>query len=272
MMMLCKKIAFALVFVSLLTLVGCAEMGASFKVGYDTGSKASDTPSTKEQPTPTTTTLESTPTPSPKPSVVATPSDSIKAEDKIEITSDIDETLSNAIVFFDNNSNQSFTGDVFIYFYNASNEKVGFDMAIIEKLGPGQRTYVKISLFETQDVRMEYNFAMGYIFEDVIVDTSSKSIYQPWTDALSTDFESSFGDVSWYKSIDELEVYKISEPRDAKVIVMLNSDNQEHAKSIGNCIYANYGIARANTGDGDFEVSSVIVLSSSGNELFVRAK
>jgi len=182
----------------------------------------------------------------------------------IKVTSEVDNTLNQAIVTVKNDSPYTFTGDIHVYFYDLNDKQVGYDMLIIENLKAGNSTYARINLSKTPAPSFKYRFAQGYSFaEDA--PASEGTIDEALSAELADTIEKSFGTTSWYKNIDKIEVYTVAENNYA--IIIVNSSDEDIVSRIGNTVFGNY----SQKYNQHFNLSRVIVQDSSGTVLFEKA-
>lgn len=185
----------------------------------------------------------------------------------IQLSYKVDSALSQVIVTAENASKYNFTGDINVEFRNSSNKIVGYDMLIVEELTPGNSTYGRINVSETENLTFKYNFSKGCVFEEAAA-SSGGTINDKATSTLNDNMKGSFGGgnggtpTSWYGYIVKLEVF-IEDNQNYAVATVNTSDN-ESIKRIGNTIYANYSK--------DLFLVNVLVKDESGNTLFQRAQ
>ena len=184
----------------------------------------------------------------------------------ISVEMEPDSALSQAIVTITNNSPMTFDGNVSVYFENASGDSVGDDMIFVTELVPGDYTYARIDVDETENITMDYNisspeFSEAPSSEGGVLDEEASA-------SLAEEFELSFGGAgnpewatSWYKYVSKIEVFT-ADSSYAVITVTADADS-ESIDRIGTTIFANYA--------DDFNLSRVLVVDDTGSTLFDRA-
>lgn len=185
----------------------------------------------------------------------------------IVVTYEVDEMMRQAIVTIENTGSMTFDSSVGVHFQNSSGKSIGDDMIFVESLAAGNSTYARIDLDEIDVADFDYNFNSPS-FE--AGPTSSGGTRDDAASAsLSTEFEGSFGGAgnpewatSWYHFVVDISVYSGTDGNYAVVTVSDDIDS-ESSDRIGNTIFANYLQ--------DFALTSVSVVNSTGEELFLKA-
>mgnify|MGYP001071236621 CR=1 FL=1 len=195
--------------------------------------------------------------------------DATETSDKIIVTMELDEVMSQAIVNIQNESNYIFDGSISVYFNDSTGKQCDDDMIFVDDLAPGNFTYARINLADVYAVRdMEYKISNKATFTPAPA-TSGGTLDEEASQQLSSDFEGSFGGAgnpeyatSWYHFTSAIEVYDGADGKYAIVTVSGDAD-QESIDRIVNTIFGNY----AKT----YELLSVKVITDDGTEVFLRS-
>lgn len=149
------------------------------------------------------------------------------------------------IVWIENVGDQVFTGDIHLTFYNGDNKKIGYDMAILEGLKPGEKQYCNIFVVPSELIQFKYDFSSSYKFEGDATESGAK-VDNEKSKELSEMIKSSFGGdgnpefaTSWYKFIENLEIY--SGESGYYAVVTISSDATDEAVDrISNSVLTNF--------------------------------
>lgn len=198
--------------------------------------------------------------------------DRAETYDKIQVTMELDEVLSQAIVSIQNESNYIFDGSVSVYFNDSTGKQRASDIIFVEELTPGNFTYARIDLDDIYTVHeMEYRISDNATFVPATA-TDHGTIDEEASKQLSSDFEGSFGGAgnpeyatSWYHFATSVEVYDAPDGKYAQITVSSDADS-ESIDRIGNTIFANYVYAK----NYDLDLVSVKVITEDGTQVFLR--
>mgnify|MGYP002800806241 CR=1 FL=1 len=187
--------------------------------------------------------------------------------ENIIVTYKVDEMMQEAIVTIENTGSMTFDSSVGVYFQNSTGKSIGDDMIFVESLPAGNSTYARIKLDDIDVTDFDYSF-VDYSFTEG-ADTSNGTLDEAASADLATEFGESFGGggdpewaTSWYHFVIDISVYSGTTGNYAVVTVSDDID-QESIDRIGNTIFANYSK--------DFSLTSVSVVNSTGDELFLKA-
>lgn len=198
--------------------------------------------------------------------------DRAETYDKIQVTMELDEVMSQAIVSIENESNYIFDGSVSVYFNDSTGMQRDSDVIFVEELTPGNFTYARIDLDDVYTVHeMEYRISDKATFVPAPA-TDHGTMDEEASKQLSSDFETSFGGAgnpeyatSWYHFATSVEVYDSSDGKYAQITVSSDADS-ESIDRIGNTIFANYVYAK----NYDIDLVSVKVITEDGTQVFLR--
>ena len=184
----------------------------------------------------------------------------------ISVEMKTDAMLAQAIVTITNNSSMTFDGNVSVHFKNASGDSVGDDMIFVETLTPGNYTYARIDVDETEHITMDYNISSPE-FSEAPASTGGM-LDEAASASLAEEFELSFGGAgnpewatSWYKCVSKIDVFA-ADSNYAVITVTADTDS-ESVDRIGNTIFANY--------TDEFDLARVLVVDDTGSTLFDRS-
>lgn len=181
----------------------------------------------------------------------------------ISVYFETDDILSQAIVHVVNDSERVFDANVHVTLRDASNKRVGSDTIWVEALNPGNSTYARISVGTTSGLTLEHSISKP-VFSDAVA-AAEATLDETLSQALTDDMYSSFGDpewgADWYEGIEKYEVFTTDEG-DNYAIVTVNTTNQEHINTLGNCVYGNYSK--------EYELAQVSVKNAAGETFFTR--
>jgi len=207
--------------------------------------------------------------------------DNVKDKELLEnvsVTYEYDTAMENGkqrmIVWVENKTEKVFNGKVCIIFLDKNINELGADIASVENLGAGSKTWGNIYITPTQesDIIMTHDFYDGYSFTDDGM--SDGTLNKELTTALSESIKSSFGNeyytTSWYSSIKSIEVYSFNDKHWAKVIV--TTQEKEQIDTIGNGIFGNAAYGSGIEGTDGEKISKIIVEDEAGNVLFTRSE
>lgn len=255
-----KKLVLFLGAIVTLSLTACSSSGSL------AGTTPSPSPSIHESTPVVSPSLFPSPTPS-----AETASEVDKAEtfDKISVTMELDETLSQAIVTITNNSTYIFDGNVSVYFKDAQGKTKANDMIFVERLTPGNFTYARINLDDISVIHtLEYEISRTATFIPA-PSAEGGTLDEETSQQLATDFEGGFGGAgnpeyatSWYHYVVSVEVFDTGNRKNA-VITVSDDATSDAIDRIGNTVFANY--AR------DYNIASVEVETVSGKQVFSRS-
>ena len=193
-----------------------------------------------------------------------------KELENIKVTASLDEMMGYEKVTIENTSSYVFTSSVHVRFYNSNNKMVGNDTIFVESLAPGDYTWANISVSELGELSFKYDFSMNYEFTEPQSVSNNQTVNDDWS-AEMTEKMSGFQNTSWYPFIEEINVYNGDGERDALVIAIVSSNtSQEDIDRIGNTIFGNFAFGTG--ANRSFDVISVSVQNSNGDELFLRTK
>ena len=254
-----KKICLLLIPVFALALTACGSSD-----GQD-GTLPSQSPAALES------AAVSTPTPSPTVSAEIVPEvDPAETFDKIEVTMELDEMLSQAIVTITNHSTYVFDGSISVYFKDAQGKTEASDMVFVEELTPGNFTYARINLDNVFSIStLEYNISDSATFVPA-PSAEGGTLDEETSQQLAADFEGSFGGAgnpeyatSWYPYVVSVEVFDSDGSKNA-VITVSDDSTEEGIDRIGHTIFANY--------TQEYGIASVEVETVSGEQVFLRTR
>lgn len=193
-----------------------------------------------------------------------------KELENIKVTASLDEMMGYEKVTIENTSSYVFTSSVHVKFYNSNNKMVGNDTIFVESLAPGNSTWANISVSELGELSFKYDFSMNYEFTEPQSVSNNQTVNENWSAELNEKM-SGFQNTSWYPFIEEINVYNGDAERDAMVVAIVSSNtSQEDVDRIGNTVFGNFAFGTGT--DRSFDVISVSVQNSNGDELFLRTK
>lgn len=185
----------------------------------------------------------------------------------ISVEMKIDEVLSQAIVTVSNNSTKTFSGNVFVRFYDLNKKRVGSDMLMVEELPAGNSTYARLSIDAVYNITMEYEIPSPVFSEGAV--NAGGTLNEASSKSLAEEFELSFGGAgnpewatSWYGYVTAIEVHEAAGGNYA-LITVKDGTPQDAVDRIGNCIFANYSP--------DYSLGSVRIITSDGSTVFTRS-
>lgn len=242
-----------------------AALAAGCSASQPTTATPAPTPSVTAEPAPTPSeVVEVTPTPSAVPTM--SPADTT---DKIAVSMEFDEVLSQAIVTVENNSDYIFSGDIYVSFKDGDGTLCDNDTIFVEDLAPGNWTYARTNVDAAWPVTMEYKITDGAEFTESVVSADDWQLDEAASASLAEEFEGSFGGAgnpewatSWYHYATAIAVYN-GESGNKAVITVSADTPQDASDRIGNTIFANYS--------DDFGLVLVTVQMEDGSEVFTRA-
>lgn len=242
-----------------------AVLAAGCSASQPTTATPAPTPSVTAEPAPTPSeVVEVTPTPSAVPTM-----SSADTTDKIAVSMEFDEVLSQAIVTVENNSDYIFSGDIYVSFKNGDGTLCDNDTIFVEDLAPGNWTYARTDVDAAGPVTMEYKITDGAEFTESVVSADDWQLDEAASASLAEEFEGSFGGAgnpewatSWYHYTTSIEVFGGADGNKA-VITVSDDTPQDSSDRIGNAIFANYS--------DDFGLVLVTVQTESGVEVFTKA-
>lgn len=195
------------------------------------------------------------------------PAEADPALKDISVEMKIDEVLSQAIVTVSNNSTKTFSGNVFVRFYDLNKKLVGSGMLFVEDLPAGNSTYTRLSIDAVYNITMEYEILSPVFSEGAVNDGGT--LNEASSKALAEEFELSFGGAgnpewaaSWYGYVTTIEVHEATDGNYA-LITVKDGSPQDAVDRIGNCIFSNYS--------SDYSLGSVRIITSDGDTVFTRS-
>ena len=139
-------------------------------------------------------------------------------------------------------------------------------MIFVETLTPGNYTYARIDVDETEHITMDYNISSPE-FSEAPASTGGM-LDEAASASLAEEFELSFGGAgnpewatSWYKCVSKIDVFA-ADSNYAVITVTADTDS-ESVDRIGNTIFANY--------TDEFDLARVLVVDDTGSTLFDRS-
>ena len=246
-----KRLNLILVLAIVLTLAACGGSG--------------DQPSSTPASLPTVSESAALSTPSAEVDQETDPADTF---DKIEVTMELDEMISQAIVTISNNSTYVFDGVVNVYFKDAQGQTQANDMIFVEELTPGNFTFARIDLDNTSVISaLEYTISDSATFVPA-PSAEGGTLDEDTTQKLAADFEGGFGGAgnpeyatSWYHYVVSVEVFNSDSGKNS-VITVSDDATADAIDRIGNAVFANY--------TKDYGITSVEVETVSGEQVFIR--
>lgn len=109
-------------------------------------------------------------------------------------------------VYIKNNSQQIFSGDIHVFFYSASKERLGMDMIIVEELKPGKESWANVSIDKydgTIALETEFSNVVFEAIEDIV-----SEIDNDITEKIVNSVTINFDVTSWYNDILDIKVYE----------------------------------------------------------------
>jgi len=171
------------------------------------------------------------------------------------------------IIDIENKSPKVFTGDIRLRFKDNNGKSLGYDIAIVEDLGVGKKTWCNVYITPSDNINFSYEFASGYKFTET-VSASDGVLDEELSQSLSKMMYEGFGGfgnpelaTSWYQYIKQLEVYKSGSEYYAVAIVTTNDETA--IDRIGNAVLFNFR---------DVSLSEILVKDEAGNILFQKSK
>lgn len=189
--------------------------------------------------------------------------------DLISVTFNPDPMMGDAIVFIENNSDQIFTGVVYIEFYDAAGSMVGDASVYPEDLGPGNTTYTRIGVKSTDGLTMDYSFGKYCEFTDA-ASAAEATPDEETAQKIAEEMLNGFGGAgnpewatSWYGAIEDYEAYTTVNG-DKYAVVIVGDASEEDIDRIGNTVFANYAK--------EYGLAQVFVKDAAGTTLFTRSE
>lgn len=226
----------------------------------------------------------STPTPSesaqvstavsPQKSIQETESSKEDLLSKILVTYKADTLIENGkqrmIVYVENKSGKTFTGDIHVTFKNGAKKTLGYDMLIVEDLPTGQKTYTNIYITPSNDIKMEIDFSSSYRFT-LPAASMGGTVDEALSEALTQDM-SAFSETTWYPRIQKIEVYDTGAESYYAVVTVDAAAEQEAVDRIGNGVFGEAAYGDGIDGTDGILIGYAKVIDPSGTVLFTKSK
>ena len=166
------------------------------------------------------------------------------------ITDVIDNDRLHLKVYTKNNSEEIFSGNVYVTFYSADGkDRLGSDSIFVEDLQPGHESWANVTIttyLGTPKMTVDFSEVRFTPLEKITAELDQET-----TQKVKRSYELNFKGVSWYEDITQIEVYT-----DGICVVTIKNKAKE-----GGQFYAN---AIKQCAD-QYGVDSVKVVDTSGN-------
>ena len=156
-------------------------------------------------------------------------------------------------VFTENNSEETFEGNVHVYFYGADGKKLGNDTIIVDELLPGRESWANVSIDAyngTPEMDVEFTEVSFTPLEKTTAEVDEEA-----TNNTKDLFYWSFDGVSWYNDVTDITVYT-----DGTCVVTVKNktkeDGQFYAAAVWSC-GEDYGVDTVQVVDSDGTIKSV---------------